>query len=225
MMTKVTLTDETNEVLTDYTEFCQEWEVRIKSIVMGSNLFSMNDIDDIVQDLLTTYYTKSYLEKYDPEKGASFATSVYNFVTIRIKGMYDNKQRLHKRETLLLDDDFILDNGDRIKIIDLVESPPENISIEFIDNITSIYRELEKIPVAEDKNYFPRLFSCIVQQLFFGVSEECVEALGEDIVSRSGWHGLNRKALAFEMGVSTTTISRMLARLVNLPFMRAMLER
>ena len=220
-MPKIPLCDEkSKQVSRDYDTFCAEWEDHIKTFVLRSNLFYLNDIDDVVQDLMEAFYSKDYLEKYDSDK-STFSTSVYNFISIRIRGMRDRRIRHSKRECLSLNTTLrTYDSGSADKHpdnIDMLESIPDDISFEFIDMVKSVYKELVKTPVQSTINDYPKLFSCIVQQIVYGISEECIAALGEKAAKRTGRFCINRKALAYEMGVNTGTVSLMLTRFATLP--------
>jgi hypothetical protein len=218
LMSKVSVSGEQREQgIHDYDKFCVEWEERIKLLVNRSRLFSQSDVDDVVQELLENFYVKDYLEKHDAEK-SNFSTSVYTFVSTRIKGLRDRQMRQEWREGLSLNDELPdLANGHYAEFIDLLEGKPETVSYEFIDMVKSVYKELQEIPVKSNGNDFSKLFACLVQQVVYGPSPECVEALGEKNVAREGRYGVNRQALAYEMGVCEATISNMLKHLAKIP--------
>ena len=190
-MPKVSLSAQKNQAARDYNKFCVDWEERIKKLVSRSRLFSQSDIEEVVQELLVTFYTKDYLGKHDPELSA-FSTSVYNFVTTRIKGLRDKRVRLAKREGLSLNEvlmDYQYAGGHdthMVAFLDFVADSPEVVSMEFIDMVKSVYKELAMIPVTSTINNFPKLFSCIVQQVVYGLSPVCIEALGEKAAAKNG---------------------------------------
>lgn len=224
-MPKVSLEDARHHAQHDYNKFCVEWGDYIRKLVIGSGSFSYSDIDDVVQELLLIFYEKGYLERYDPLKGTSFSTSVYNFVSKRILRQRDNRFKQMVREGLSLNDTYTVKELYEVSYIDDLESHPESVSYEFLDTVKSVYAELSKYPAKYLIDDFPKLFSCIVQQIVYGISPECREALGEKVAGKDGRNFLNRKALAYEMGVSESTVGLMLIRLAKIPAVEKLLGR
>jgi DNA-directed RNA polymerase specialized sigma24 family protein len=220
---KVALDYRNDEAIKDYEEFVAEWEVRIRCIVLNSKAFQFCDVDDIVQELLLSLYQKDYLSLYDPTKGTKFSTFIYNFVSRSILGKRDRYARRVWREGLSLS--VQEENDDEITFFDTLEASPETLSSEFIDLVTSIYKQLKETPVTSAINDFPRLFSSIVQQIVFGISPECIIVLGEEEASKSGRFGINRKALAYDLGLSESSVSVMLKNFSELALIKTLLPK
>ena len=209
-------------VARDYNEFCAQWESRIERIVMASKFFPPPDVADIVQELMMDFYVQDGLHKYDPTRGAKFSSWVYGFVSKRLLGKRDRAARLAWRESVSLYAEL---EKETEEFFDILEAPEYDISIEFIDMVTSVYRQLKALPVTSAINDFPKLFSCIVQQTVYGMSPLCIEAIGEQQAAKMGRHGVNRKALAYELNVSESTISVMLNKLATIPVVVDLLGR
>jgi len=218
---KVSLDSRNDEAIKDYDEFVAEWEVRIRRIVFNSKSFQYCDIDDVVQELLLSLYQKDYLSLYDPDKGAKFSTFIYNFVSRSILGKRDRYFRRVWREGLPLS--VHPEDEGEISFFDTLEAAPETFSTEFVDLVMSIYRQLQETPVTSAINDFPRLFRSIVQQIVFGVSPECISVLGEVETNKTGRFGVNRKALAYDLGISESSVSVMLKNFSELPLIKTLL--
>jgi DNA-directed RNA polymerase specialized sigma24 family protein len=232
LLPKVTLDKSHSEVARDYDDFCAHWEDRIRHIVFASNAFKFEDVDDIVQDLMLEFYTNDGLGQFDPTQGTKFSTWVHGFAAKRLLGKRDKAVRRWWREGLSLNE-VLADEGEKDFLGEL-ETAPADVSIEFIDMVLSVYRQLkrdkEELEATSPKgvttiNDYPKLFACIVQQILYGLSEETIAAIGEKQASRTGHYGVNRKALAYEMGLSNSAITTMLARLAKRPSVRSLLGR
>jgi len=211
----------------DYNEFCQQWKPDIQRMVVDKKAFQFCDVDDVVQELIISLYEKDVLYAYDSSKGAKFSTFIYGFVSRSLLGKRDKYERKTWREGISLVNKDTRSLPALKKYLptfnESLEAVPDSISVEFIDLVKSVYQELKNTPVTSAANDFPRLFSSIVQQLFFGLSPECALALGETEAHKSGRYGVNRKALAFELGISETGVSVMLTKLGKLPAVKALL--
>jgi DNA-directed RNA polymerase specialized sigma24 family protein len=211
-------------VTTDYNKFFAAWEGSIRHIVVTSGSFSRHEVDDIVQELLLSLYEKDYLHRYDPSKNTKLSTFVYNFVIRSILGKRDRVRRLRWREGISLDSLLASEDEETVAWIEaLLSSKPDELSPEFINLVVSIYKQLKQIPVTNVSNDFPRLFKGIVQQVIYGISPECVQALGETVAKRTGRFCLNRKALAYELCISESTLASMIKNFRTLAPVRALL--
>ena len=215
--------DSMDRVSRDYDDFCAQWEGRIRRIVLSYNSFQPCDVNDVVQDMMLEFYAKDALGQYDPTRGTRFSTWVHGFVAKRLLGKRDRLVRQAWREGLSLA--IHLEDDTEQSLLDLVHTDNPDLSVEFADMVTSVYRQLKKTPVTSVINDFPKLFACIVQQTVYGPSEDCIEALGERQAVKQGHYGVNRKALAYELGISESGVAVMLNRLAEMPAVAGLLGR
>jgi DNA-directed RNA polymerase specialized sigma24 family protein len=215
---------ENRRVRKDYDKFFATWEGKIRHIVVRSGSFPRQEVDDVVQELLLSLYEKDYLTRYDSSKNVKFSTFVQNFVRSSILGKRDRLHRHLWREGISLE--AFLENEDEEDIVWMEEllRSPEQISPEFISLVVSIYHKLKETPVTSSSNNFPGLFKSIVQQVIYGNPSECVKALGETVTRRTGRFGLNRKVLAYELGISESAVSIMLRDFRKLAPVRELLS-
>ena len=125
-----------------FDEFAKKYTPRIKSYILAQNNKNSTklDPDDFIQEVLIKFDREKTLNKYNPEKGASFNTwfnrIIYNFycTAIRKKGEHDAKffsmpenQKISNTDTYLkTDTQYILSNkDDRKLILNIIENIPE----------------------------------------------------------------------------------------------------
>jgi len=221
-MTKVSLPEKKN-VQKDYDKFLATWEVSIRRIVLSSGSFTFHEVDDVVQELLLSLYEKDYLTRYDSSKGAKLSTFVHNFVSRSVLGKRDRKYRLLWREGISLDMLLASEDEEDAALVETLAKAPEQISPEFLNLVVSIYHQLKETPVTSVSNDFPRLFSGVVQQIVYGISPKCIDALGETAANRTGRFCLNRKALAYELGISESAVAIMLQNFRELALVKTLL--
>lgn len=209
------------DVVRDYDDFCVKWGDRVRNIVVSKGCFELCDVDDITQDLLAEFVSKDYLSVYDPEKGSKFSTFIYNFTNRRLLGKRDRYVKKIWREGLSLSKTLDAETGETF--LDNIEDVSVDVSFEFLSTVKSIYRQLLETPVTSTVNNFPKLFSAVIEQMLYGIPESCVLALGEVEADKNGRYGINRKALAFQLGVSESGVSIMLGRLAEIPAVRSLL--
>jgi len=208
----------------DYAKFYEQWENRIRNIVVGSREIQFCDVDDVVQDLMTDFYANDGLSEFDSERGTKLSTWVYGFVGKRLLGKRDKALRKTFHEGHSLSEHFDAERDNNFLGFSLISEPES--SVDFMDMVTRIYKQLKKdkeeveafrqrplLPI----NDFPRLFSCLVQQVMYGPAPATVEALGVKQACSQGRYGISRKALAYELNLSDSAVSVMLTRLAKIP--------
>lgn len=194
----------TAEASKTYDDFVRDWGDRIKSLVASKQCFDDVEVDDITQDLLFEFFQKDYLMVYDPtlENASKFSTFVFNFVNKRLLGKRDKVNRRRHVEGLSMNAVVSNSEGDEVELGELFQAPADWITLEFKDTVHVIYDELKQIPNTSTVKDLSRLFLLIVKQVMYGCNGQT-----------SGRHGIDRKLLAKEMGVSESGISIMIKNL------------
>ncbi len=184
-------------------DYAELFRLYYKYVVNLVAMFGINENnkEDVASDILTTFYARGFLEKFDPSlvfeyKGeprpARFKSFLSRFVSIYVRGHYDRQARLASREVLVNDmivgsgkDRWIevfggMHDGHEAQVLDVLEEE---------DTCQGLRNYLARIPPRSPSD------SCDLVALFDAVREQCLLDGAYDIA-----------ALRERFGVSSTAI-------------------
>lgn len=209
----------------DYGEFYAEWYEKIRMHVRFKNWFNDADVDDVTQDIIIDFMNGDYLARFDPNKTfihrktgkevkPKFTTFVYAFVNKKLLGKRDKYNKGCWREGLSVEAKVSTDS--ETTFLDTIEAVADNYDIEFQDFVSYIEDSLLEVPVTSVGNDFPRLFNIIVKQITEGVPKKFYEETGRNSLVAMDRKGLDRHAIAWELGITTSGVAYMLRNLKKL---------
>lgn len=180
-----------------YEEFLSVWGDYVKAIVKLQNWVLPQNVEDITQEILIDFYSKDYLNKYDPSK-SKFNTFMANFTNIRLRGKRTQFNRLKSREVYCIDEtreDF------NESFISLLGSVSDTYDIEVKELINYIYKKLKKSRVTSQVNNYALLFKLIVKEMCKKEHNKKTSKL------------IDRKAIAAQLGMTTAGVGLMMNNL------------
>lgn len=206
----------------EYDEFVKIWYPRVQNMVWRSRHFTPEQVAEVTQELFLSMLEKDYLNLYDPTRDhvCAFSTFVYGYISRLILSKRDKARRMRYREGVSLNtskNDSDSDNKTRsARHKDAMLAVQDTYSFELDDTLKSVYRALHS-DGTERGDVLASLLYNIVQQLKHGISAECRAALGEEAANQAGNWGVNRYALAWELGVRPNVITTRLKHLREHP--------